>query len=106
MGALKDLTLAGSNPNQLQVQSDAAINIGNSGGPGFNAGTGGVAGVAFARKDEGEGQGFIIPVPAVKFFMGTLHRDEVVKLGPLPVLGIEVQSLENPSLHKNCFGGA
>lgn len=72
--ALKDLTLSGGNPRQLQIQIDAAINPGNSGGPVFNVSTGEVVGVAFAGKDEGEGQGFIIPVPVVKLFMNTFDR--------------------------------
>mmetsp|Transcript_96497 Transcript_96497/g.191197 ORF Transcript_96497/g.191197 Transcript_96497/m.191197 type:complete len:537 (+) Transcript_96497:166-1776(+) len=103
--ALEDLTVMDINPRQLQVQIDAAINPGNSGGPVFNVDTGEVVGVAFSGRDEGEGQGFIIPVPVVKLFIDSFHRNQVGNPGPLPELGITVQSLENPSLRKSCFRG-
>lgn len=51
----------------LVVQIDAAINPGNSGGPVFMGGK--VVGVAFQGLRDGEGLGYVIPVPVILHFL-------------------------------------
>ena len=58
----------------LQVQIDAAINCGNSGGPVFLGNDEHVVGVAFAGLDDADGIGYIIPSILVNHFLQDLER--------------------------------
>ncbi len=84
---------AHSNMPNLLVQTDAAINRGNSGGPVFSDRTGECLGVATQRFSGSIG--YFIPVPVIRQFLvdiGDGHVDGV------PYLGVHLQLLENPTL--------
>jgi S1-C subfamily serine protease len=79
------------------LQIDAAINCGNSGGPGFcNLEKGEVVGVAFSRRRHAESIGYIIPYVVVEHFLESYKRHGLFT--GLCCMGMLVQRLENPSL--------
>lgn len=75
----------------LHIQTDAAINTGNSGGPVIQDGK--IVGIAFQTLSSGENIGYLIPVPIIRHFL------EDVKDGQFdgfPTLGVYINKLENP----------
>lgn len=86
---------AHSNLANLLVQTDAAINRGNSGGPVFSDSTGECLGVATQRFSGSIG--YFIPVPVIRQFLTDLADGGV---NGVPYLGIHIQSLENPTLRE------
>lgn len=85
---------AHSNISSLMVQTDAAINSGNSGGPVFSDTTGASLGVATQRARSGQGLGYFIPAPVVNQFLADIKDG---KIDGIPTLGVFLQSLENPA---------
>jgi S1-C subfamily serine protease len=62
------------------IQLDAAINLGNSGGPLFNL-AGELVGITTARAKGGEGIGFAIPIDRVKAFLRALQDGHAARAG-------------------------
>eukprot|EP00249_Psilotum_nudum_P010396 c22518_g2_i1 orf=419-2386(-) len=83
----------------LGVQIDAAINVGNSGGPAFN-GKGKCVGIAFQsiKHEDVENIGYVIPTPVIAHFINDYERTG--DYTGFPILGIEWQKMENPDLRK------
>ncbi len=77
----------------LMVQTDAAINSGNSGGPVFSDESGACLGVA-TQKGNGSSIGYFVPVPVVKHFLTDIADGAV---DGVPALGVFIQTLENPA---------
>ncbi len=84
---------AHSRLGNLMVQTDAAINAGNSGGPVFSDESGACLGVA-TQKGSGSAIGYFVPVPVVRHFLTDI-ADGVVD--GVPALGVFIQTLENPA---------
>lgn len=83
----------------LGIQVDAAINSGNSGGPGFND-RGQCVGIAFQslKNEEVEAISYIIPVTVIKHFIGDYERHG--RYTGFPTLGVEWQKMESPALRQ------
>ncbi|MCA9689900.1 MAG: serine protease [Nannocystaceae bacterium] len=77
----------------LAVTVDAAINMGNSGGPVYLDGK--VAGIAFQSHTEAENIGDVVPASVVRRFLEGVAAGRPLEI---PGLGISVQNLENPEL--------
>ncbi len=81
----------------LQAQTDSAINPGNSGGPVFSGDK--VVGIAFQGIGDGDGLGYIIPMPVIQHFL-----DDYFSPGPyqgFPSLNFAFQTLDNPDLRRS-----
>ncbi|MBU1151588.1 trypsin-like peptidase domain-containing protein, partial [Patescibacteria group bacterium] len=87
------------------IQTDAAINMGNSGGPLVNL-NGEVVGMSTAYEDGGQGIGFAIPSNDLKSIIaGVVHFGEIVR----PVLGVSFVMLteaQAQDLSPDLLGGA
>jgi len=81
--------------DMLQVQIDAAVNPGNSGGPVFSDGK--VVGTAFQGYDR-QGLGFMIPIPIIKHFLTEAFSNKPYR--GFPILPIRFQTLVNPTQRK------
>jgi len=79
------------------VQTDAAINFGNSGGPAVQNGK--VVGVAFASMTKGNNIGYLIPVQVVKYFLRDVYSDAKEFRG-FGALSFSFSRCENPSLRE------
>ncbi len=78
----------------LRIQVDAAVNPGNSGGPGVIDGK--VTGLVFGVLREAENIGYLIPAEVIRHFLEDWAKDG--KYDGFPRLEIDCDSLENPSL--------
>lgn len=81
-----------SGQDLLQVQVDAAINHGNSGGPVFSGDK--VVGIAFQGYDL-QGLGFMIPIPILRRFLAEVFSGKQYRGFPVPAFTTE--GLENSS---------
>jgi S1-C subfamily serine protease len=83
----------------LCLQTDAAINAGNSGGPCLNE-SGQVVGVAFQSLcgDDVDGVGFVIPTPIIAHLLADLERNPGTPPGGFPTAGFEWQPAKAPAL--------
>ena len=88
------MNYAHSNIASLMVQTDAAINSGNSGGPVFSNQSGASLGVATQRARTGEGLGYFIPAPVVNQFLDDIKDG---KVDGIPTIGVFMQGLDNPA---------
>lgn len=77
----------------LLVQTDAAINQGNSGGPVFSDETGDCVGVATQRFSGTIG--YFVPGAVIEHFLADLKDG---KVDGVPYVGVFTQALENPTL--------
>ncbi len=88
-------TYAHSQLNLLTIQLDAAINQGNSGGPGVLNGQ--IVGVVMQFLSSADNIGYLVPVPVVKHFLTDLEDG---RYDGFPSLGVLKQTMENESLRK------
>ncbi len=89
---------AQSGRSLLAVQIDAAVNVGNSGGPVIKDGR--LVGVAFQALDEADQIGYMISPPIVEHFLRDVERGEH---DGFPDLGVAVQPLESRA-HRRSVG--
>jgi hypothetical protein len=80
----------------LMVQTDAAINLGNSGGPVFSDESGHCIGVA-TQTTNAQSIGYFIPVPVIEQFLRDWSDG---KIQGVPSLGAFIQDLESPTLRE------
>jgi S1-C subfamily serine protease len=77
----------------LRIQVDAAVNPGNSGGPGIIDGK--IAGIVFSKFPEGENIGYIIPAEVIQHFLDDWKDG---KYDGFPKLRLRAATLENPDM--------
>ncbi|MBI4581206.1 MAG: trypsin-like peptidase domain-containing protein [Planctomycetes bacterium] len=77
----------------LRIQVDAAVNPGNSGGPGIIDGQ--IAGIVFSKFPEGENIGYLIPAEVVRHFLDDWKDG---KYDGFPRLRVRAATLENPDM--------
>lgn len=91
------------------IQTDAAINSGNSGGPALLDGK--VVGAAFSKLKKGQNIGYVIPWVVIKFFLDSLIDESVeeekgdsmfkeAKFCGYGTIGLATQKLENDCIRK------
>ena len=79
----------------LHIQTDAALNSGNSGGPVIQNEN--IVGIAFQIISSGENIGYLIPIPIIKHFLEDVS-DNIYH--GFPTLGVYWDKLENQSFRK------
>src|SRR5690606_26823850 len=81
-GIVSALNRTGVMPNRYlpTIQRDAAINLGNSGGPLFDS-SGALVGITSARSSRGQGIGFAIPIDRVRVYLRALYQGEAGRSG-------------------------
>ncbi len=79
----------------LALQTDAAMNSGNSGGPAFMDGL--LVGIVFQayRQNDLQRSGYVVPIPIIRHFFTDLEDDYV---SGVPDLGVYWQKFENKAL--------
>jgi S1-C subfamily serine protease len=76
----------------LMIQTDAAINAGNSGGPVMQDGK--IVGIAFQAMADSNNIGYMIPTPVIKHFLDDLKDG---RYDGFPDIGILTDNLTNPT---------
>lgn len=84
--------------NFLAVQIDAAINLGNSGGPAIVNNR--IVGIATQTMKSAQNIGYIVPTPIINHFFKDVKKGQY---HGFPTLGVELQAIENPD-QKEKFG--
>lgn len=81
----------------LTVQTDAAINAGNSGGPVFKDGK--LVGIAFQHMvaPGSENMGYVVPIPMIRRFLADVKNG---RYEGIPTLGVTFQEMENPAMRR------
>lgn len=79
----------------LAGQIDAAINVGNSGGPVIAGGR--VVGVAMQGRRDADNIGYLIPVPIISHFIKDIEDG---RYDGFPELGLVTQNMENPDMKR------
>ncbi len=87
-----------NNSSLLRIQTDAAINSGNSGGPVIQNNR--IVGVAFQARTDSSNIAYMIPTPIIKHFINDVHDGTY---DDFPTLGISASNMYNPHL-RNYFG--
>ncbi|MFH1147920.1 MAG: trypsin-like peptidase domain-containing protein [Pseudomonadota bacterium] len=80
----------------LQVQIDAALNPGNSGGPAVSKGK--MIGLVSSKMMKAESIGYLIPVEEIRMFLNDVA--DGIYHGQPAIQGLELQTLENEALRK------
>jgi S1-C subfamily serine protease len=88
---------AGLDPNGLWsfIQTDASINVGNSGGPLVDA-SGVVIGMTTAVRSDGQGLAFAIPSPMAKAFLNEARTYRRVRMARLGINADNISAAEMP----------
>lgn len=89
------MSYAHSRLSNLIVQTDAALNPGNSGGPVFSDDSGDCIGVATQGDRSGEGLGYFVPTPVIRQFLEDFRDGRVEGVTNL---GLTYQTLENDAM--------
>lgn len=87
-------TYTHSHRRLLAITVDAAINPGNSGGPAYDA-EGRLVGIAFQKRRDADGIGYLVPSVLVKRFLAAVEQGRSTEA---PALGLRLQTTENPTL--------
>jgi len=85
----------------LYIQTDAAVNPGNSGGPLVDVASGKVIGINTCVRSNMEGTSFAIPINRAKDILETLQRGERVSHG---YVGVTVKSVNVANLRESVKG--
>lgn len=86
---------AHSSARFLAVQIDAAVNPGNSGGPGLISNR--IVGVVMQGISQADNIGYLVPVPIIQHFLADIEDG---RYDGFPSLGVVLQGAENPDMKK------
>lgn len=92
---MEDMNYINSNQRLLGVQIDAAINLGNSGGPAINNGR--IVGIVMQGISDSQNIGYIIPAPVIDHFLKDFKGGQYAGF---PYLGVHFSNTENKALRK------
>ena len=90
---IESLEYAHSQQHFLQIQMDAAVGPGSSGGPALSDGK--IVGVEMQSQHKGARRGYLVPPPLIRQFLTDLEDG---KVDGVPHPGFLTQPMENPAL--------